>query len=355
MQNKKKATDKTYNYEMKLLNSKYDFVKQSKWFWIAPCAVIFVSIIIIAIFGLNLGLDFTGGTEIAVKYGNADYNESLTKITKVMDDNNLKIASAQKEGTSGVDARILVKFQDVDGIDMDYLTNKVRTEINQIFATGSTELGDTRDITTASERISPTARGDLIFNAFVTIIFAIALMLLYIVIRFEAMSGLATVLGLMHDMLITIAFLAIFRIPVNSTVIAAIITIIGYSINNSIIVFDRIRENLKKPSLTYKTNHEIANLSIRQTLVRSVNTTLTTVIAVLMLAILGVPAVREFVVIIIVGLLAGVYSSIFLVPEFWALVNHKRKLVKPEVSKEAAEVLAANNKDSDAPVVEVND
>ncbi|MDR0850377.1 MAG: protein translocase subunit SecF [Christensenellaceae bacterium] len=354
MQNKKNTPDKSFNYEMRLLNSKYDFVKQSKWFWIAPCALIFVSLIIIAIFGLNLGLDFTGGTVISVKTGNADYNQSLTKITEVLNDNNLRVASAQLEG-SGADAKIAIKYQDIDGTDMDNLTQKVRREINEKFATGSTVLGDSKDITTATERISATARGDLIFNAFVTVIFAIALMLLYIVIRFEAMSGLATILGLVHDVILTIAFLSIFRIPVNSTVVAAVITIIGYSINNSIIVFDRIRENLKKPALTYNTNHEIANLSIKQTLVRSVNTTVTTIVAVLMLAIIGVPSVREFVLIIVVGLVAGVYSSIFLVPEFWALVNHKRKLVKPEIAKEVAELEAANNRDSGAPVVEVSD
>ncbi len=345
-----------------LAKTNYNFVKNTKWHWIASCVIVLVGLIVMLCAGLNLGLDFTGGTVITVNLGNEistkeEYNDSLDKIEKVLKANGLKISSSQKEG-SGANASIIVKYQDISGysdVRMAELTKTVRIEINKAFGINISEVGEEGDITLNSERITASARFDLIFNAVAAIMFATSLILLYIAIRFEALSGLAAILGLVHDLVVTIAIVAIFRIPVNSSFIAALITIVGYSINNSIIIFDRIRENLSKPTLTDKSNKEIATMSIKQSLTRTISTTITTLIAVVALAIIGVSSIREFIVVIIIGIVVGFYSAVFLVPEFWATTNRERKLTKPTTTVDVEEDVETNDEDPAAKVIDVVD
>ena len=146
-------------------------------------------------------------------------------------------------------------------------------------------------------------------------------MLIYIAIRFEFKFGMAAILALVHDVLITLAVYAIFDIPVNNSFIAAMLTIVGYSINDTIVVFDRIRENSKK--MRRSTPTEIANTSINKTLARTINTSLTTLIIIGAVNIF-VPTVREFSFPLLVGIAAGAYSSIFIASPIWVLLQ-KRK------------------------------
>ncbi|MCI8412659.1 MAG: protein translocase subunit SecF [Clostridia bacterium] len=179
--------------------------------------------------------------------------------------------------------------------------------------------------------ISATVSGELLTNALLAICLSIVLMLVYIAFRFEVSSGVSAIVALLHDIFIMFSFMAIFHIEINSTFIAALITILGYSINNTIIVFDRIRENVK--SLYYKNSTAtfIANQSIKETLVRSLNTSITTLITIAMVAIIGVPSIRVFALPIIVGLLAGTFSSIFISPSVWALwKDRKKKSPRPD-------------------------
>lgn len=173
--------------------------------------------------------------------------------------------------------------------------------------------------------ISATVSSELLTNAILAICLSIVLMLVYIAFRFEVSSGLSAIVALLHDILIMFSFMAIFHIEINSTFIAALITILGYSINNTIIIFDRIRENTK--SLFFKNSSAtfIANTSIRDTLMRSVNTSVTTLLTISMVAIIGVSSIRVFALPIIVGLLAGTFSSIFISPAVWALWKDRKK------------------------------
>ena len=175
------------------------------------------------------------------------------------------------------------------------------------------------------DSVSATVSGELLTNALLAICLSIVLMLVYIAFRFEVSSGISAIMALLHDILIMFSFMAIFRIEISSTFIAALITILGYSINNTIIVFDRIRENSK--SLYYKNSTAtfIANQSIRETLVRSINTSITTLLTITMVAIIGVPSIRIFALPIIVGLLAGPFSSIFISPSIWAMWKDRKK------------------------------
>lgn len=178
---------------------------------------------------------------------------------------------------------------------------------------------------TQGDLVGATVSTELLFNAILAVSLALVFMLCYIGLRFQLSSGLACIIALFHDVLIMFSFMAICRIPINSTFIAALITILGYSINNSIIIFDRVRENMRSLFCANMTPEQIANKSIRETLLRSINTTITTLIMILMVAIIGVTDIRIFAFPIIIGLLAGTFSSICIAPSFWALFQRVGK------------------------------
>ena len=176
------------------------------------------------------------------------------------------------------------------------------------------------------DHVSAIAGHDLLSNAIKALLIAFACMLLYIAIRFDVFSGLAALFGLAHDVLVMCAFMVFFRwaYQVNSSFIAAILTIIGYSINNTIIVFDRIRETAKKPGYSQRSRREIVEVSVANTLSRTINTSLTTLITLVALYAFGVSSIREFAFPLIVGMLAGTYSSVLLSGQVWAMWMDKR-------------------------------
>lgn len=169
------------------------------------------------------------------------------------------------------------------------------------------------------DMVGATVSTELLFTAIIAVVLALMFMLSYIGIRFQISSGLACIIALFHDILIMFAFMAICHIEINSTFIAALITILGYSINNSIIIFDRVRENMRSLSVKSMTPEAIANKSVKDTLLRSINTTITTLIMILMVAIIGVSDIRIFAFPIIIGLISGTFSSICIAPSLWAL------------------------------------
>ncbi len=173
--------------------------------------------------------------------------------------------------------------------------------------------------------VGATVSTELLFNAILAVSLALIFMLCYIGLRFQLSSGLACIIALFHDILIMFSFMAICRIEINSTFIAALITILGYSINNSIIVFDRVRENSKSIYAKSMTPEQISNKSVRETLMRSINTTITTLIMILMIAIIGVADIRIFAFPIIIGLLSGTFSSVCIAPSLWSMFQHVGK------------------------------
>lgn len=175
------------------------------------------------------------------------------------------------------------------------------------------------------DMVGATVSTELMFNAILAVVLALIFMLCYIGIRFQLSSGLACILALLHDVLIMFAFMAICHVEINSTFIAALITILGYSINNSIIIFDRVRENMRSIYAKNMTPEGIANKSVKDTLLRSINTTITTLIMILMVAIIGVSDIKIFAFPIIIGLISGTYSSICIAPSLWALFQRVGK------------------------------
>ena len=175
------------------------------------------------------------------------------------------------------------------------------------------------------EYVGAVAGCDLIANAFYSVLIVAACLLIYIAIRFDFRSGLTAVLALLHDVVIMICGMVLFSgmFQANSSFIAAMLTIVGYSINNTIILFDRIRENQKLGEFRGKPRMELVDASVRQTLTRTINTSITTLITIVLLFILGGNSIREFAFPIIVGIVAGVYSSVMLSGQTWAyIIDH---------------------------------
>lgn len=200
-------------------------------------------------------------------------------------------------------------------------TDEQRAAVTDALAINDVYLGSV----TAGDQVGASVSSELLTTAICSIIGALALMLLYIFIRFELSSAFAAIVALFHDVLIMFCFMAIFHIEINSTFIAAIITILGYSINNTIIIFDRVREAIKNGMAKNSTYGSVANFAVRDTLLRSINTSLTTLITIAMVAIIGVPDIRIFALPIIVGLLAGTFSSICIAPSIWSLIKDRKK------------------------------
>ena len=232
-----------------------------------------------------------------------------------------EVAEESAEET-GTDLRILVNMDDV--------TSQVRSILEREM---TAKYPNFRFISV--DHVSAVAGRDLLTNAIRALLIAFVCMLIYIAIRFSPLSGAAALFALVHDILIMCAFMVFFRglFQVNSSFIAAILTIVGYSINNTIIIFDRIRENRKKPGMSQMDMMDVVEVSVDTTLARTINTTLTTLITLVCLFIFGVSSIKEFAFPLIVGMLAGTYSSVLLSGQVWAMWD--KKLAGRRAAKQA--------------------
>ncbi len=223
---------------------------------------------------------------------------------------------------TGTDLRIL--------LNMDDVTSQVRSILEREM---SAKYPNFRFISV--DHVSAIAGRDLLSNAVKALLIAFVCMLIYIAIRFSPLSGAAALFALVHDILIMCAFMVFFRFAfqVNSSFIAAILTIVGYSINNTIIIFDRIRENRKRPGMSQLPMMDVVEVSVSSTLARTINTTLTTLITLVCLFIFGVSSIKEFAFPLIIGMLAGTYSSVLLSGQVWAMWDEK--LVAKRAAKSA--------------------
>ena len=254
--------------------------------------------------GLNLGVDFTGGTIMTYNMG-ADFD--VSDVESALAESGVTNAQIAKIGTDGQQVQIRISNSD----NTDALRDSLERALSQKYA-GIQYV----DIT----RVGPTAGSELVRNAVQSMLWAAILMLIYIAIRFDFYMGLAAVIGLAHDIAIMVSFTVIFRgiIRVETTYIAALLTIVGYSINNTIIIFDRIRENTHKADLRQLSRGEIVDRSVSESLARTLNTSITTLLTIVTLYVLGVDSIRQFALPLIIGILSGIYSSNLLNGYVWA-------------------------------------
>lgn len=250
--------------------------------------------------GLNYGLDFTGGTMMQIHLGETVETQEVRTILAPFN----------------LDEEVLSAGSEKDEVIIRTKVSLGNNERKAIFEALGQRYDLQEEDLIAAEQFGPSFGADTRNNAILAILLAGAGMLIYVTLRFEFVYGAASILALLHDVLILLSIYAIFRIPVNSSFIAAVLTIVGYSINDTIVVFDRVRENVK---LMKKTTHaKIANESIRQTLSRTINTSLTTVLVIGSLYVLGVASIKDFALPLMLGIMVGTYSSIFIASPIWA-------------------------------------
>ncbi len=279
--------------------------------------VVMLTALVLSLFGhgINFGLDFTGGLILTYDMGGSFDNVQVENALREAGVSEYTVSTAGEGGTT-MQARIATLGSE-DEIQL--LQAALEEKLLALYPAMDAASG------TASY-VGPVAGSTLVRNAVSSVLLAAALMLIYIAFRFDFASGLAAVLGLVHDVLIMLSFMVILRnfIQMNSSFIAAMLTIVGYSINNTIIIFDRIRENRKKPGCAGMSRTQVVDLSVRESLGRTLNTTLTTLVTIVCLYVLGVSAIREFSLPIIVGVLAGVYSANLINGYLWAALEDLR-------------------------------
>lgn len=272
-------------------NSNINFLNYRKIFIFISLILLTISIILLSFKGLNLGIDFKGGTLIEVSTKGSNIGE----LRKILSDK-FNDVSLQEFGNSET---IIIRLQNQSNTESIQTVNKVKELI-------SDKVKEFR----RSEFVGPTISSELLWKGLQAISFALFAILIYIWLRFEWQFGFGAVVALAHDVIFTLGFLSLFNVDFSLSSIAAILTIAGYSINDSVVIFDRIRENLRK----YKKLKliDLFNLSINHTLSRTIMTSLTTLIALSCLFIFGGQVIKPFALAMIVGVFVGTYSSIFI-------------------------------------------
>lgn len=285
-------------------------VENRKYFFIISALFILTGGLFSIIQGIELGIDFTGGTEIEIDM--EQYVES-SEIREILDNYD----SAASINHIGADQHNIVIRTSED------LSSEERREL---FIDLQEEFNLSSDQPLRVDQFGPSIGQEIQQRALLSILISAIGMLIYITFRFELSYGIASLTALFHDVLIVLSVYAILNIPINNPFIAAVLTILGYSINDSIVVFDRVRENI--PFLKKNNYAELGNTSIRQTLKRSIITSVTTLLTIVALYILGVEQIRTFALPLIAGIISGTYSSIFIATPVWVLIKEKQMAKK---------------------------
>ncbi|MEO1039259.1 MAG: protein translocase subunit SecF [Pseudomonadota bacterium] len=273
--------------------------------------------------GLNFGIDFRGGTLIEIK---TDGPADIAAIRTTLDE--LQLGDVQVQGFGAID-EVLIR---VEAVDVDDVANLPGVEVEDAEEAQQAARQAIQETLTASfpgveyrrvEVVGPQVSGELVVAGTTAVVVALFLMLVYIWFRFEWQYSVGAVLALTHDVIATIGFFAITQLEFNLSTIAAILTIVGYSMNDTVVVYDRIREKFRK----YKTmpTPEVLNMAINKTLSRTILTSGTTLVAVIALAVIGGPALAGFALALIFGVVIGTYSSIFVAAPLLTLTGVKRE------------------------------
>ncbi len=277
-----------------MINTNLNFVSMFKKANIASITIFILSVIFITFKGLNYGIDFKGGTLIELR---TDKNIKASSIREALSYMELGDVNVKRFGKEG-DYLIKVEQKEVNN-------NKLIPEIkNKLTSKLNTEI-DFRRV----ENVGPKVSSELLESSIIAISLALAAMLFYIWVRFEWQFSLGSIVALFHDVVITLGIFSVLSLEINLSIIAAVLTIVGYSMNDTVVIYDRIRENLFK--YTKISISDTANLSINETLARTIITSITTLLALFSIYILGGEILRGFSFAMILGVIIGTYSSIF--------------------------------------------
>jgi len=303
-----------------LKNLKIDFMSRRREAMIFSAALILISIVMIALRGLNFGLDFTGGTLIEVGYENA---VELESVRGALSEGGLPDATVQHFGTP---RDVLIRIAPGD----DQVAGAERSD--QVFRSLSAAADGQVELRRV-EFVGPQVGEELTEDGGLAMLYAILGILVYVGLRFEWRFAVGSVVALVHDVMITIGFFALFQIPFDLPVLAAVLAVIGYSLNDTIVVFDRIRENFRK--IRKGDTVSIINTSLNQTISRTLVTSLTTLLVLIALFVFGGEIIHGFAFALIVGVVIGTYSSIYVASTSLIVLKVSKADLMP-VEKEGA-------------------
>lgn len=282
----------------------FDIIGKRRWWYLLSLAVIIPGIVCMFLRGFNLGIDFTGGNIIEMRFASpvaiSDVRASIAK--NGLEGSTIQLSGADSSATSGTD--VLVRTVTLD----EGVRTAVKDELKK-------DLG--AFVLLREEKVGATIGGELIWNAIWATVISWLLIVAYVSLRFEWRFGVASVAALVHDVLVVLALFTFTQKQLDSSFVAAILTIVGYSINDTIVIFDRIRENLKLRFKRGGSLDALVNHSIFQNLTRSTFTTLTSLFTTATLYFFGGDTTKDFAFALLVGFISGCYSSIFVASPLW--------------------------------------
>lgn len=283
----------------------YDFVKHRKYFFGASIAITLIGLVMLLLFGLHYGIDFKSGTTVDMTLGSTVSKDQADKMFK---DVGLEPTVLTIGGTNS------------DRVSARYDVNLSEENVKKITSTFTTTFGN--QVSSEVNTVVPDMAQELGRKAVLSVIVASLAICLYVTIRFEWRFAVSAIITILYDAFFVIAIFSIFRFEVDLPFVAAVLTTIGYSINDKIVILDRIRENMRFSKLRTEDDlAEVVNRSIWQTMGRSINTVITVLLAVVCLFIFGSEAIKLFALAKIFGLISGVYSSVCLTTQLWFLLK----------------------------------
>ncbi len=288
---------------------KFDIVKRTKiWFFLSLCLII-PGIVSICTQGFNLGIDFTGGTIIELRFQREVTLSEVRGVLRQYDLDNSTIQFSGDAANADVAPTVMVRSVDLE-----------EEERKAVMASLKEQLGD-YDVL-REEKVGATMGKELIMNALWALALSWVMIVLYVSYRFEFKFGISSILALIHDVLVVLSVFSLTQRSIDSSFVAALLTIIGYSINDTIVIFDRIRENLKLHFRRGGDIKELVNTSIYQTLTRSIYTVCTVLFTTFALYWFGGDTTKDFSFALLVGFFAGCYSSIFIASPIWVVLRN---------------------------------
>ena len=286
-------------------------IRNIKYYLSVSIVLVVLSIVVFFAKGLNYGIDFTGGNLFQLKYNDkkitlTEINENLDKLSEKLP----QVNSNSRKVQISEDGTVILRVPELKEEDKKEVLNSLQ------------ELGAFN--LDKEDKVGASIGDDLKKSAIYSLGIGAILIVLYITLRFEFSFAIGGILSLLHDIIIAVGFIALMGYEVDTPFIAAILTILGYSINDTIVIYDRIRENLKRRHTKNWTLEDCMDESVNQTAIRSLNTSITTLFSVIALLIFGGASLKTFIMTLLIGILAGTYSSIFIATPIVYLLN-KRK------------------------------
>ena len=284
-------------FELIKTGTKIDFIGKSKIYFALSIALCLIGLALIFAKGFNYGVDFSGGTSIQVTFENP---VNIDNMRSTLSEKVNKSFTIQSIGDAN-SFRIKVD-QGAEGEDLKKLSDDISAVLTSSFKEGGKVTID------SIEQVGPQVGKDLKRQALMAVLYAVIGILIYVAIRFELMSATSSIIALIHDIILTLAVIIALNVTFDLTVLAALLTVVGYSLNDKIVIFDRIRERARMDQ--HKPLMESMNISINETLSRTILTSTSTLLAVISLAIFGGEVIKGFAIVMIVGIIIGTYSSI---------------------------------------------